>query len=497
MDYYNILKKTNNQIIDIINYININKNDLEFLYYTCCLLGGYESIDNIIHQLVLSISNVIEIDLSLYYPFKVDINKRIIETKKYLNFYDKNKLQNLENFINRINKLPRIKNKSKYLDEKYKRFFDYTFSLRGFNQEINFNKVFLGTLRNNGRVLDYFINNKDIEIIEKLINKWGTKTILKAFYIYFQVPQIMLPNYTSTYNFQTTIVNENICSWSYKNKNCKPNDKNYNTNLCQSLLYYGDCREQSLIALLFNSIIEWSKYLKLISDFNKNKKDIYKLVKNQYRSISGSVALSGHFSQKYLSINNKKYYFNNIEIKENDELNEYEKKNLINYKNKKYIISENHVFCLRIKFKDNDIKIKCYDIMYNKFQEQIKDTPFIGDSIIHNKKPKLNIKDDKYYLEFGSTYTNNDIDVIFYVDLVIYKEFRWNNYNNKNKWLLLSNEKKLNELFWNIDKFIEWRENNVYYLRKKYFKMDRKVKKFDKNEKDILETRYFLMDDFI
>ena len=68
MDYYNILSK-DNQLISIIGKYNDTDEYLLFIYYTCCMLGGYESIDHLIHLLVKNIRNVIYIDITLYYPY--------------------------------------------------------------------------------------------------------------------------------------------------------------------------------------------------------------------------------------------------------------------------------------------------------------------------------------------------------------------------------------------------------------------------------------------
>ena len=45
---YNPLLTINNQLISIVEKYNNNNEYLTFIYYTCCMLGGYESIDYLI-----------------------------------------------------------------------------------------------------------------------------------------------------------------------------------------------------------------------------------------------------------------------------------------------------------------------------------------------------------------------------------------------------------------------------------------------------------------
>jgi hypothetical protein len=48
------------------------------------MVGGYESIDYLVHLLVYKISKSIEIDLSLYYPIKVDIENECLKLNYYM-----------------------------------------------------------------------------------------------------------------------------------------------------------------------------------------------------------------------------------------------------------------------------------------------------------------------------------------------------------------------------------------------------------------------------
>ena len=75
-NYKDLLK--NNQLINILKNDNSDEY-LLFIYYTCCILGGYESIDYLIHLLVSNIIKCIKVDLSLYYPDKINIDLRMKE----------------------------------------------------------------------------------------------------------------------------------------------------------------------------------------------------------------------------------------------------------------------------------------------------------------------------------------------------------------------------------------------------------------------------------
>ncbi len=63
---------------------DLNNQKLEIIFYVCCILGGYDSIDYLIHLLVFNITDYINIDLTLYHPFKINILDRM--NKTYINY---------------------------------------------------------------------------------------------------------------------------------------------------------------------------------------------------------------------------------------------------------------------------------------------------------------------------------------------------------------------------------------------------------------------------
>ena len=142
-NYYNILSK-DNQLITIIKKYNDTDEYLLFIYYTCCMLGGYDSIDYLLHLVVYNLNKVINIDLSLYYPYVVNIKKKIEDTKQYYEFYSEKQKTKINIFIDKLKKLEKISNNDKTeYPNKFKFYYENTMTLRGFNQYINFNKVYI------------------------------------------------------------------------------------------------------------------------------------------------------------------------------------------------------------------------------------------------------------------------------------------------------------------------------------------------------------------
>ena len=68
-----------NNIIDILDDFKFKKSNLEKLYYVCCMNGGYESYDPIIHIISKKLLSIKKIDLDLiyYYKYEVDIDDKI------------------------------------------------------------------------------------------------------------------------------------------------------------------------------------------------------------------------------------------------------------------------------------------------------------------------------------------------------------------------------------------------------------------------------------
>jgi len=102
---YNKIITQNNQIINILENYNNTDDYLLFIFFTCCMVGGYESYDYIVHLLVYNISNSIsssKLDLSLYYPIEVNIKDRMNDTIKYYNFYSIQEKTIINDFIKKI-----------------------------------------------------------------------------------------------------------------------------------------------------------------------------------------------------------------------------------------------------------------------------------------------------------------------------------------------------------------------------------------------------------
>jgi hypothetical protein len=485
MDYYNILSK-NNQLISIIEKYNDTDEYLLFIYYTCCMLGGYESIDHLIHILVKNIRNVIYIDITLYYPYEINLDEKIEETKIYFNFYNNHERNKINKFISKLKKKYNNKNTTVYYPDKFKFYYNNTITLRGFNQFINFNKVFIGNFNKDGRVIDYFINDRDIEIMDKIIKINDKEDMIKVFKIYFQIPQLMHANKHYYMNKEGLFKDYNFCSFINNAPNCKIRYGNYNSNLITSLLTYGDCRDSSFLLEFYLCYIEWTVYLDLIKNFSFNLNKIINLIRSQNRIVNLDVYMDGiypKFKNKIKPIKEFKYL---------PQLTQ-DPKNYIFvqlYQNKKYFYYENHNFVIKTKFKNNKLLFKAVDLMYNKYDLNfVKDYLglFRGDYIVDNK----NLIIDNNFIELGKNDFNPKLNIICKLDRPFNSNFRYED-NLKNKLIYLSNEFKIPNNFYNINKFIIDRENLFYKLRKKYFMKDIIVKRYNNNTQNI---SYFLMED--
>jgi hypothetical protein len=470
-NYKDLLK--NNQLIDIIKNDNSDEY-LLFIYYTCCILGGYESIDYLIHLLVSNIIKCIKVDLSLYYPDKINIELRMKETEKYYKFYSNEDKKKVESFIENLKVNNKIK--QEYISSSdIKNILLNTTSLRGFHEKINFGKVFWGNI---SVVKNYFINDQDIKIMKKIMKKYKNEDMLKVFKIYFQVPQLMHAYNNYKLNRDALMLEYNYCidNYSYKKsqKNCIKRHYKQITNLMTSLMNYGDCRELALTLELYYCMKEWLKYLSYLKDFTKNENKIIKLIKNQKRIINMDIyfnAYNSNYNDEFKTVKDFKIMSN--------------EKGDLSYNGKNYKLYENHNFVIKIK-KNNSIK--CSDIMYNKYDLSLKDTFFIGDYIIDEKIPVI-----KYpFIEFGKNDFNDKVTVIGKISRTMFQDFNY--YEElQNKFLYLSNNFSITENFYKIDKFIILREKFYDKLRIKYF--DEKpisVNHYEENSKNL---KYFLLND--
>jgi hypothetical protein len=311
-------------LIDLIKNYNHKKKyssgKQKKVFYFCCMVGGYESYDKLVHLLVNKLRYSIKVNLSLYYPFEVDINKRIDETEL---MYNKNDISEIYIYLNNIKNTNEKSSWNTNIDSKWKEFFNISMIFRGFNERINYNKIYVGNFACYKRVLNYFINDVDINIINKLRSLYGDDKMETLLRTYFQIPQLMHPDRYFWYNYLSVLLNENICV-DFKNKyhnyniDCKKRDNNFISNLTTTLIYYGDCREAALILIIYKSILEWEKFIDLLN--NKDFKLIDELIINQTRLISTNIYINSDlYYVDYIKY--PKYYFNFKVLNKNSIIN--------------------------------------------------------------------------------------------------------------------------------------------------------------------------------
>lgn len=463
---------------------DLNNQKLEIIFYVCCILGGYDSIDYLIHLLVFNITDYINIDLTLYHPFKINILDRMNKTYINYKFYTDLQKKKINNFINFLKTKKKLINNKKinYSNKLYESLYNSTISLRGFNQFINFNKIYYGNIndKRGGSVHNFFINSIDIDIMKKLINKYGENKInmINIFRLYFQTSQLLHKKSIYYINRQT-LYNK------FKIHNFK--SKSLISNLITSLIYFGDCRAHGLILEFYLCIIEFDNFIDLLKNYNKNKNKIIDLIKNPNRLISVNIFGNGLFKKEkwYLEFLFKKLNNNNKIIKNHKQLN---------YKNKIYLFFENHNFVIHFKYNKDGYNFKLKDIMYTELDLKLQpslenDSSFIGDYIINNK----NVKYIKKYnlLLLGKNDFCNDVNMIGKITKLLFKKQKKYNLNLNNKLLYLGHKITLNKNFFNLDEFIIERENEMYKLRIKYMKSNQKINKFSNKQSNNLE--YFLI----
>ena len=488
---YNPLLTINNQLISIVEKYNNNNEYLTFIYYTCCMLGGYESIDYLIHLLVFNIRKITYIDITLYYPYKVNIENKMNETIKYYDFYNLQEKEIINIFIDKIIKLKPIiiNNVITYYPLNYMEYYNNTITLRGFNQFINFNKVYEGNFYEYGRIVDYFINNIDIEIMLKLIKNNKNCDMIKIFKIYFQTPQLMHENKHFWINKETLIADHNICiDYRINNKNCKDRKNKYNSNIILSLLTYGDCRDNALLLEFYCCLIEWNEYIELIKNFNQNQNKIINLIRNQNRIVNVDVYFNGY----YTNYNEKTKPISEYKINNNlDNLDKSIKDNIYIYKKQVYFYYENHVFVVKTNFHNNKCTFKAIDIMYNKYDLTFLNDyigQYRGDYIVDNKKIIIN----NVILELGRNDFNLKLNTICKMKTQFFNKIRYEK-NLKNKLLFLSDDFIIPNNFYDINNFIITRESILYKLRQKYFNKNIKVEHYDNKPSN--KIKYFLLED--
>jgi len=492
-----------NNIIDILDDFKFKKSNLEKLYYVCCMNGGYESYDPIIHIISKKLLSIKKIDLDLiyYYKYEVDIDDKINKTNKNFKFYKDSEKKIYAYFIDKLDNkydydeayfIKKIEKHNKNLDinDIYKN----TLSLRGYNQIINQNLVYGGNFYRNGPVKNYNINNIDIDYIKNLLDT--EKDIFNKIFLMFQSPLISRL-FTRYYPIRESVIADNNYNIEGVNKLLDRNKKIIN-NLITSLYYIGDCREHSLIYLLILSIIEYEKFMKLLL---ANKIDKLKeIILNQYRIIDIDVFLNSHFSKN--SVNNK-YIINHEELKENDSLNNYEKKKLEFINNKRFMFIENHSLVMNHNYTENKYIFK--DLLYKK--EDIKfNEVYSPDYVLDNSEFEI-------YNDFGLAKDNNiynpNINQVFKFNKSIFLDGIYLTDKNINKTTFLNNNFNIKKIiFEDINRFVINRENYFNKLIQKTF--DKYVKKnknihnliwlinmkkssvYDENDKNSTNIHYFL-----
>ena len=493
------MKYTKN-LIDVIKKYNHKKKygpkKQQKVFYFCCMVGGYESYDKLVHLLVNTLRHSIKVNLCLYYPFKVDIDKRIEETELMYNDKDKEEIDLYLKNIKNNNKQSVWDNK---IDIKWVEFLNISMTLRGLYERVNYNKIYVGNFSDYGKVLNYYINDVDINIINKLREIYGDNKMESLFRAYFQMPQLMHPTKFFWYDHQALLLKENICV-DYKKKkinyniNCKERDDSYISNLTTILMNYGDCRESSLILGVYKHIIEWQLFIDLL---NKKKfNEIENLIINQRRLISTDIYLNSNLV--YIDyVNYPKYYFNLKVLNKNSKIDKQTKIKMIN--NKIFYQAENHEFNIMMELKNGNYILKCNDLMYSHdmFRYDMNDKYdrlYSGDYLIDGIK----IKYDVEYYNLGKNVFNKKI---FQYGVPIIPMFKRNiyyfkDYNLKGKYIFISKNIELSKNFYDIDKYIVEREMNAYNNRIKYFFINNKISRYIQY-KEARQTAYFLLEDII
>jgi hypothetical protein len=424
---------------------------------------------------VSNIIKCIKVDLELYYPGSFDIELRMNETKSYYNFYSKEEKENVEQFIKNL--------KYKNLNQKHNpieinEILSDTTSLRGFNQKINYGKVYWGNIN---VVKNYFINNKDIKIMKTIMKKYKNEDIIKVFKIYFQVPQLMHAYNNYKDNRDALMREYNFCIKNYDYKKsqygCIKRDFDQITNLTTSLMNYGDCRELALILEFYYCLKEWLKYMSYLKDFKKNENKIIKLIKNQKRLINMDIYFDAY------NKNNKNIF---ATVKDFDILTN--EKGDLSYNNKNYVLYENHNFVIKMRKNNKKYSYKFKDIMYNKYDLKLINTYFVGDYLINDKKPKIEYP----FIELGKNDFNKLVSVIGKMSRNMFKDFTYTN-DLDNKFLYLSNDFEIPKNFYDIDIFVKLREEYYNKLRKKHY--SGKVFNVEHYTGNSKYLKYFLLED--
>lgn len=475
------------QLVELLDINKINDEYLKKIYYFCCFIGGGESIDYYMHKLVYKISKSIKIELNLYHYKNFSFIDLLKNTEQYKDLYPKHIITKFNNFIDKIkdNDINNNYNDYEYFTKNIN-IFESSLSIRGFNQRINFNKVYQGNICQYGRVNNYFINFKDIEILLKIKDIYKEK-YEDAIQTYLQIYQMYHTLNLYYYNHTSLFIERNICSDSKDiyNINCIKRSHELKSNITTCLENYGDCREINLIKLIYIEIDNFNNFLIYFN--NNNFNEMEKMIINHFRLISLDIYMNGRFKKPLRYVN--KYLFTGDELKDDDELNKYELNYLKIINNNKMIRVENHVIVIEMNkeiilhdllYKEKNLKFNM-DIIY----DSIYSADYYFDKVIGKNKQD--------YLELGNNYFNEKIfqyGIISYLPFGQFKIMK----NSDYEYVYVSNPYKLNKFFYNVNKYILWRENKMYYNRIKYFDFKYKVFRYI-YPINSYKNSYFLLED--
>lgn len=479
------------QLIELLKPDNISDIYLKKIYYFCCIIGGGDSIDYYMHKLVRKISKSININLQYYYYKEFSFDKLLKDTEKYENLHND---KNIELFNNFIDKIKDNNIKSKFNTNKYQKdntyLYDNSVNFRGFNQIINFNKVYQGNLCEYGRVNNYYINMHDIDLLNKLKRIHKDK-VEDAIQCYLQIYQVFHVLNLFFYNHSSLFIERNICvDYGDYNTNCMKRTHNFKSNITTCLENYGDCREINLIKNLLMLIEEFELFLKYFKD--DDFKNMENIIINQTRLISIDVYIKGHLEKPLPYVNN--YLYNDEYLGEDDKLNKAEMNKLKVIKGKKMIWLENHVLNINIDLIKE--KLTLHDLLYKKKNlifdnDNIYDFLYSADYYFDEMETAFNEKNE--LIDLGVNFTNDKVIQLGKITYNLFQTFKIDN-NNPYDYIYLSNPYKLHKDFFDINKFIVWREKKMYYNRVKYFNKKYFVERYTKPETKYRNT-YFLLED--
>jgi hypothetical protein len=442
------------------NIIEIEEDPLK-IYYWACIFGGEDSYNPLVHHVCDFLLKRFDFNPKLYSPSGSGFKKMKLTNKKIFN-----------NFKKKFADFP-IKNEIKFdLENKL---YDMSLNIRGFTDSIQL--IYQGNAREFGRVPDYIINKFDLTILKNLMK--NKDDLINRLQIYFQTYQQFHGNKLFWYNHQGLFYKNGIeIDFSFaKDFKYTRGEANYTSNLITSLFNMGDCREHALIYALIKEIENLENFNNAIDNNNFHK--VEEIIKNNYRIFNINIYYNSHYTK---DPNYYKFLPTYEIIKDNDELNSFEKENL---KFGKFIYAENHN---NIGLILDNTSIHFFDVMYNnnykKLNKEYLAEYTFDDRIVSNIKNNI--------VKIKSEGVLPDIEIVL--------EFIPHIYNiivNKNpitNIIYLNNNIKLPRNFYEIDKFVIQREIELHKLRQNIFKKNIKVNRFKKSPPSKF-TEYLLLED--